>query len=265
MKKLLVIAALGAVAAATGCSSDAYESGEAASEASDTVLASIETKDGAVFEFLETDDGVTLSADFPPGAVSERSFADALQTDGSMVAIYEAISGEDAPEALLLAVERTSSSGIELSDPDEVTVAFVSFDQHDADVVIPMTTGSDFQQDYCASNNYAPHPGVSTQFDSCRLYRTDDNSYSEYVKMMTSYVQPYRGTVTHYQMRKVLGGYESEHSTSVLEGHTHYYYTSRTPRRTIKMGVSHADGDGYHVSYFGRTSPAAFTHHNNWY
>jgi hypothetical protein len=213
------------------------------------LLTSIALADGGSVDFHEPVPGELTVIYVGREAEYRHVFDDLERGVVTHAQVYEALSGQKAPAAL---VEAEARSFAARANPPEDADATSSFDAPPS-VAAPSTvdgigtiraamTAGDFIDDCCSSG---------WGFLYCWTSRTGSGSVTRTSLSMYTHLNAYDGSVTHkMEYENVWGNMVTYVSNVVPEGYISYISRSGL-WTTRKTSISQADSNGYHVSIYG--------------
>ena len=212
------------------------------------LLTSVELADGGRLELHEPIPGELVAIYVGREAEYGVVFEDLERGALTHVQVYEALSGQKAPAALVEAEARSIAARANLPEDAVVTSSF------DAPSVAARSTtngigssraalsASDFIADYCPSG---------WGFLYCWTSRTGSGSVTRTSLSMYTHLNAYDGQVVHkMEYENIWGNMVTYVSNVVPEGYLSYISRSGL-WTTRKTSISQADGNGYHVSIYG--------------
>jgi hypothetical protein len=232
----LISGAAGAMLALTmACTVEAPNAGIAADEVDTTVLAELTTADGATYTFLAIESGDVAVEVVAPAAV-DASLLSGAHT--SLTALYESISGEPAPEALVLAERRADENS---ASSTEVHVQPLQFDPGALKGTITLAlTAAEFAATYC--------PGG---YDF--LYCWPDTGGNPWVQRTSTYFAGAMNATnchTRFRYRYYDGGWKTFRDRIAAPGE-HFWYWMSGSKTSRRWEILNNGGCGVRFSAWG--------------
>ena len=248
--RVRLVACLFLIWGVVGCAAEEANDSPPDERESGHLIARVDLNNGVTVDFHDVGDEIVISSVMP--TAESASIRAATAQSSTPVELYEALASVEAPRSLSDVQDRLRGESAAVAvddDPNSSPIEALA----DAPAGKHIEAGNGLESATYAMTGDAfedwgcdPSPGWDEH--RCKTYRTNDTAWERRGTRMDTWLNCYRGQLTHFNKKKTLLSWDSSYNF-VFENETSYIgrWGSRARRRMEATGAS---GDGYHYSWY---------------